>query len=102
MVLTDVHERIAGHGVTGKGQFPAGLMSEAAGEGVLTVTHSARLELTHTHKQNKMMNKFILKKFFKVEGCEAQTAADLRQVVLLQQRFDERLCLLFGNLGVIC
>ncbi len=53
MVLTGVYEGIARHGVSGKGQFPAGLVSEAAGEGVPTVLHKARLELTRTHR-NKM------------------------------------------------
>lgn len=51
-MLTDVYEGVAGHGVPRKGQFPAGLVREAAGEGVLTVTHRTRLELRHTHKQN--------------------------------------------------
>lgn len=47
--LTGVHEGVAGHGVAGEGQLPAGPVREAAGEGVLTVTHSAGLELRHTH-----------------------------------------------------
>lgn len=48
-LLTDVHEGVAGHGVAGEGQLPAGAVREAAGEGVLTVAHRARLELTHQH-----------------------------------------------------
>lgn len=49
---TDVHKRIAGHGVSRKGQLPAGPVREAAGEGVLAVTDQACLELRHTVEQN--------------------------------------------------
>lgn len=51
-MLTDVHEGVAGHGVTGEGQFPARLVREAAGEGVLTVTHQTRLELRQKTNTN--------------------------------------------------
>ena len=52
-VLTGVHEGVAGHGVTREGQFPARAVSEAAGEGVLTVMHRARLELRHTEANDE-------------------------------------------------
>lgn len=51
VVLTHLHQSVTGHGVPRKGQFPAGSVREAAGEGVLTVTHQTRLDLRHT-KQN--------------------------------------------------
>lgn len=97
MLLTDVYESVAGHRVAGERQFPSRLMNEAAGEGVLTVTHNARLKLKHTHKSNESLLK--LHKGLMVE--DGQGAADLLQVVLLQQRLDERLRPLRRRLGSV-
>lgn len=98
MLLTDVYESVAGHRVAGERQFPSRLMNEAAGEGVLTVTHNARLKLKHTH--TKVMSHFLkLHKGLMVE--DGQGAADLLQVVLLQQRLDERLRPLRRRLGSV-
>lgn len=44
-VLTELHEGVAGPGVAGERQLPAGRVREAAGEGVPAVVHQTRLEL---------------------------------------------------------
>lgn len=96
-----MYQSVAGHGVTGERHFPARLVSEAAGEGVLTVAHCARLELRHK-QTNKQHDEYLFKrKARNIDGRHARTAADLLQVVLLQQRSDEGLGPLFGRLGVI-
>lgn len=44
-LLTEAHEGVAGPGVAGEGQLPAGPVREAAAKGVLAVVHEAGLEL---------------------------------------------------------
>lgn len=73
-------------------------MSEAAGEGVLTVASLTRLELkTQTRQTDRVL------RGRGGEGCgwHGGTAADLLQVVDLQQRSHERFGPLLGRLGAV-
>lgn len=47
--LTHACQGFAGHGVSREDHLPAGLVGEAAGEGVLAVVHGAGLELRARH-----------------------------------------------------